>query len=67
MDEILWAVNPQRDTLRDFASYVCGYAEEFLKPTSIQCLFEVDPEMSAAVFELPLRRSLLMGHQGNAQ
>jgi signal transduction histidine kinase len=60
MDEILWAVNPQRDTLRDFASYVCGYAEEFLKTTPIQCLFEVDPEMSAAVFELPLRRSLLM-------
>jgi signal transduction histidine kinase len=60
MDEILWAVNPQRDTLRDFATYVCKYAEEFLKPTSIQCLFEVDPNISAAAFNLPLRRSLLM-------
>jgi signal transduction histidine kinase len=60
MDEILWAVNPRRDTLRDFASYVCGYAQEFLKATPIQCLFEVDPEMSAAAFDLPLRRSLLM-------
>jgi signal transduction histidine kinase len=60
MDEILWAVNPQRDTLRDFAAYVCKYAQAFLKPTPIQCLFEVGPEMSAAAFDLPLRRSLLM-------
>jgi signal transduction histidine kinase len=60
MDEILWAVNPKRDTLRDFAAYVCNYAQEFLKPTQIQCLFELDPEMSVADFTLPLRRSLLM-------
>jgi signal transduction histidine kinase len=60
MDEILWAVNPRRDTLRDFAAYVCNYAQKFLKPTQIQCLFEVDEEMSAAAFDLPLRRSLLM-------
>ncbi len=60
MDEILWAVNPQRDTLRDFTAYVCNYAQGFLKPTPIQCLFEMDAEMSAAVFDLPLRRSLLL-------
>jgi signal transduction histidine kinase len=60
MDEILWAVNPRRDTLRDFVAYVCQYAEEFLKPTQIQCLFEVDPEMGEAIFELPFRRSLFM-------
>jgi signal transduction histidine kinase len=60
MDEILWAVNPRRDTLRDFAAYVCNYAEEFLEPTPIQCLFEVDPEMLSAAFALPVRRSLLM-------
>lgn len=60
MDEVLWAVNPQRDTLRDFAAYVCKYAQEFLKPTPIQCLFEVGPEMTAAAFDLPHRRSLLM-------
>lgn len=60
MDEILWAVNPRRDTLRDFTAYVCNYSQEFLKPTRIQCLFEVDAEMSVADFNLPLRRSLLM-------
>jgi len=60
MDEILWAINPRRDTLRDFASYVCNFAQEFLKPTRIQCLFEVDPELSTVAFDLPLRLSLLM-------
>lgn len=60
MDQILWAVNPQRDTSRDFAAYVCKYAEEFLKNTNIQCLFDVDSEASPAVFDLPLRRSLFM-------
>jgi len=60
MDEILWAVNPRRDTLRDFAAYVCKYAQKFLKPTKIQCLLEVEPAISAAAFSLPLRRSLFM-------
>lgn len=60
MDEILWAVNPQRDTLRDFSAYVCKYTREFLKPTPIQGLFEVAPDMAAAALDLPLRRSLLM-------
>jgi len=60
MDEILWAVNPRRDTLRDFTAYVCKYAEDFFRPTQIQCFFEVDSEISTAAFDLPLRRSLLM-------
>jgi len=60
VDEILWAVNPRRDTLRDFASYVCGYAQDFFKHSLIQCRIDVDLEISAAPFDLPLRRSLLM-------
>ena len=60
MDEILWAVNPRRDTLNDFASYVCGYAQKSLAATPIQCVLDVDPEMPVAAFDLALRRSLLM-------
>lgn len=60
MDEILWGLNPKRDTFGDFASYICGYAQGFLKSTPIQCLFDVAPEMSSVVLDLPLRRALLM-------
>ena len=60
MDEVLWAVNPERDTLRDFTAFVCCYAEEYLKHTPIQCRLEVDPEMPIAPLDLPLRRNLLL-------
>lgn len=60
LDEILWAVNPKRDDLRDFTTYVCGYAEQFLKVTSIQCLLDVDAEAPDLELNLPVRRGLLM-------
>jgi signal transduction histidine kinase len=60
MDEILWAINPRRDTLHEFATFVCGHAQAFLKTTPIQCRLDVEPAMSAVAFDLPLRRSLLL-------
>jgi nitrate/nitrite-specific signal transduction histidine kinase len=60
MDEILWAINPRRDNLHEFATFVCGYAQMFLKATSIQCLLDVEPAMSTVAFDLPYRRSLLL-------
>jgi signal transduction histidine kinase len=60
MDEVLWAVNPRHDTVSDFVTYVCEYAQTFLQPTAIQCLLEVEPDMPSLDFDLPLRRSLLL-------
>ena len=60
MDEILWAINPRRDNLREFTTYVCRYAQTFLKDTAIQCSLDVEPEVSATAFNLPLRRNLLL-------
>ncbi|SPE53189.1 Integral membrane sensor signal transduction histidine kinase (fragment) [Verrucomicrobia bacterium] len=60
MDEVLWAVNPKRDSFRDFSSYICGYAQEFFKSTRIQCWFDLDPEASSVALSLPLKRGLLM-------
>lgn len=60
IDEILWALNPRLDTLRDFADYICDYAHNFLAPSGIECVFEIDPKMLPAEADLPLRRSLLM-------
>jgi signal transduction histidine kinase len=39
---------------------VCGYAQEFLKPTTIQGLFDVESETSDLDLDLPVRRALLM-------
>jgi signal transduction histidine kinase len=60
IDEILWALNPRLDTLRDFANYICDYAHKVLEPSAIACTFDVDPGMQLAAADLPLRRSLFM-------
>lgn len=60
MDEILWAINPRRDTLQEFASFVCGQAKALLKNTPIQCVLDVEPGLSGVAFDLPFRRSLLL-------
>lgn len=60
MDEILWALNPRRDTVHDFSAHVSKYAEEFLAPTGIHCWFEVDPQVSVTGLDLPVRRSLFL-------
>jgi signal transduction histidine kinase len=60
MDELLWAINPRRDTLQEFATFVCSHAQTFLKSTLIKCVLDVEPAISTVVFDLPLRTSLLL-------
>lgn len=60
MDEIVWAVSSRRDTLPDFAAYVCKYAQTFLKDTAIRCWLDVEAELPPAPFDLAIRRNLLL-------
>jgi len=60
MDEVVWAVNARRDTLRDFTSYVCKYAQLFLNPTPIRCRFDVESDLPVIAFDLPVRRNLFL-------
>jgi len=60
LDEVVWAVNSRRDTLRDFATYVCKYAQFFLNSTPVRCRLDVEPEIPATPFDLPVRRNLFL-------
>lgn len=60
LEEVVWAVNSRRDTLRDFTSYVCKYAQEFMRKTPIRCRLDVEPEMPASTFDLATRRGLFL-------
>ncbi len=60
MDEVVWAVNSRRDTLRDFVSYVCKYAQLFLASTPIRCRLDVEANIPATPFDLPVRRNLFL-------
>ncbi|HRI14595.1 MAG TPA: histidine kinase [Verrucomicrobiota bacterium] len=37
LDEMVWAVNPQNDTLEHLAAYIGEYAQEFFQTTRIEC------------------------------
>jgi signal transduction histidine kinase len=41
MDEIVWAVNPQHDTLDSLASYLGNFAQEYLVTINIRCRLDV--------------------------
>ena len=60
MDEVVWAVNSRRDTLRDFVTYVCKYAQFFLGATAIRCRLDVELDLPELPFYLPVRRTLFL-------
>lgn len=60
LDEVVWAVNSKRDTLRDFSSYLCKHAQNFLTSSHIRCRLDVQPGIPATLFDLPVRRGLLL-------
>jgi signal transduction histidine kinase len=41
LDEIVWAVDPQRDTLASVARYLASYAEEYLAGLSVACRVQI--------------------------
>ena len=60
MNEIIWMVNSQRDTFRDFVSYVCKYAGTFLQPTPIRCRFDIGDNLPDLTCDLGVRRNLFL-------
>lgn len=60
IDEVVWVVNSQRDTLSDFVIYICKYAESFLRSAMVRCRFDIQRELPAISLDLPVRRNLLL-------
>jgi signal transduction histidine kinase len=60
LDEVVWAVNAKRDTVRDFTSYVCKHAQAFLKTTSIRCRLDVEADIPSSALSLHVRRNLFL-------
>ncbi|HSY16768.1 MAG TPA: two-component regulator propeller domain-containing protein [Candidatus Acidoferrales bacterium] len=40
LDEMVWAVNPEKDTLDHLVSYIGQYAQEYFRKTGIDCKLE---------------------------
>ena len=60
MNETVWLINSQRDTIRDFASYVVKYAESFFKNSPVRCRFEIEEDLPPLPCDLGIRRNLYL-------
>ncbi len=60
LDEIVWAVNPQNDTLEHVASYIGYYSQEFFQETGIDCKVNIMGELSSYPLSSQLRHHLLL-------
>ena len=60
LDVIVWAVDPEDNTLQSLSDYLSGYADDFFSHTSIACRFKVPVSFPAITLEGRVRHELLM-------
>jgi ligand-binding sensor domain-containing protein/signal transduction histidine kinase len=60
MDEIVWAVNPQHDTLDSLATYLGRYAQGFLASVHISCRLDVPMQLPSWPLTAEVRHNLFL-------
>lgn len=60
LDVVVWAVNPQNDTLEHLVTYVAEYAREYFRRTGIECELEVATSLPAQPLSSQTRHHLFM-------
>jgi signal transduction histidine kinase/streptogramin lyase len=69
LDEIVWAVNPQNDTLENLAAYLGHFATEYLQNTSVECEVNIPPGLPVRPLTAETRHNLFLAFEeavGNA-
>jgi ligand-binding sensor domain-containing protein/signal transduction histidine kinase len=60
LDEIVWTVNPQNDTLEGLVNYVCKYAQEYLAVADLRYRLEVPPQVPALNISPEVRHNVFL-------
>jgi signal transduction histidine kinase len=60
LDVIVWAVDPEDNSLQSLADYLTGYAAEFFSHTNVSCRFKVPVAFPPITLEGRVRHELLM-------
>ena len=60
LDEIVWAVDPQRDTLASVARYLASYAEEYLEGLNVACRVQIPNSFPDQVVSGQVRHNLFL-------
>jgi len=60
MDEIVWAVDPQNDTLDGLLNYLCKFAQEYLSVAGIRCRLDLPAQMPPWALRAEVRHNLFL-------
>jgi signal transduction histidine kinase len=60
LDVIVWAVDPEDNSLQSLADYLSGYAREYLSSSSIPCRFDIPVTFPDGTLDGQVRHELLM-------
>ncbi len=60
LKEIVWAVNPANDTLEQFTSHICKFAQDYLSLAGIRCRLDFPESVPSYPMPSPERHNLLL-------
>ncbi len=60
MSEIVWAINPQRDSLESLAAYLEKFAQDFLRTAQIRCRLDMPLHLPAWSLSAETRHNLFL-------
>jgi signal transduction histidine kinase/ligand-binding sensor domain-containing protein len=60
IDEIVWAVDPQHDTLNGLMDYISAFTEDFLRTAGIRCRMDMPATLPALHLPAELRYNLFL-------
>jgi ligand-binding sensor domain-containing protein/signal transduction histidine kinase len=60
LDEIVWAVNPENDTLNGLVAYIGHYADEFFENANIGCRLEIPVDLPGVTLPAEVRHNLFL-------
>ncbi|MGD0815239.1 MAG: ATP-binding protein [Verrucomicrobiota bacterium] len=60
LDVIVWAVNPNENSLQSFADYLSGAAKEFLMASGVACRFKIPMEFDPVTLSGQIRHHLFL-------
>jgi signal transduction histidine kinase/ligand-binding sensor domain-containing protein len=60
LDEIVWAVNPQNDTLESFALFLGAFVQNYSHAAGLRCRFDVPDDLPALPLEASIRHHLYL-------
>jgi ligand-binding sensor domain-containing protein/signal transduction histidine kinase len=63
LDEIVWAVNPQNDTLENLAAYLGYFVTEYLHNTSMECKLNIPPNLPVIPLTAETRHNVFLAFE----